>query len=210
MRRIGWVLALLAGPAMAQEAMEGPLPAGTYWADRSHTRVLLDIDHLSFSRFLLLLTSVEARLELDPGAPEAARIEARVDMAAFDSFVREPGFDFNAMLRSPDFLDTDAHPVASFASTAVRRTGEATAEGAGDLTLRGVPRPVTLSVRFNGGYPGHPLDPGGARIGFSAEGAILRSEFGMVAGIPAPGTTLGVADEVRFRIEAEFTSNRGE
>lgn len=186
----------------------GPLPAGDYWIDPAHSRVLLDIDHLSYSRFLLLLPGIAGHLTLDPAAPEGARIEAQVDMADFASLVRDPSVDFDAMLRSPDFLDAGAHPVASFASTAVRRTGEMTAEVTGDLTLRGVTQPVTLMVRFNGGYPGHPMDPGGARIGFSAEGSLLRSAFGMTAGIPLPGTTLGVADEVRFRIETEFTSNR--
>jgi polyisoprenoid-binding protein YceI len=67
-----------------------------------------------------------------------------------------------------------------------------------------VTKPVTLRVRYNGGYAGHPLDPGGARIGFSAEGALFRSDFGIGFGIPAPGTTMGVGDLVTFRIEAEF------
>ncbi|MCX8509436.1 MAG: YceI family protein, partial [Rhodobacteraceae bacterium] len=51
---------------------------------------------------------------------------------------------------------------------------------------------------------GNPLDLGGARIGFSAEGAIFRSEFGMGFGIPAPGTTMGVGDLATIRIEAEL------
>lgn len=76
----------------------------------------------------------------------------------------------------------------------------------GDLTLHGVTRPVTLRVRFNGGYAGHPLDPGGARIGFSATGTVFRSDFGIVLGIPEPGTTIGVGDAVSIRIETEFVN----
>ena len=67
----------------------------------------------------------------------------------------------------------------------------------GELTLRGVTRPVSLDARYNGGYAGHPMDPN-ARIGFSATGRLKRSEFGMKYGIPA------IPDELKlvFAIEA--------
>jgi polyisoprenoid-binding protein YceI len=74
----------------------------------------------------------------------------------------------------------------------------------GDLTLHGVTKPVVLEATFNGGYAGHPMDPH-ARIGFSARGTFNRSDFGMVYGIPAPGTTMGVSDAVNVTIEAEFS-----
>ena len=62
---------------------------------------------------------------------------------------------------------------------------------------------MVLEATFNGGYAGHPLDPH-ARIGFSAHGTLLRSEFGISYGIPAPGTTMGVSDAVEVVLEAEF------
>lgn len=66
-------------------------------------------------------------------------------------------------------------------------------------------RPVTLEATFNGGYPPNEMDPGGARIGFSAKGSFKRSDFGMGYGVPAPGSTMGVGDTVTFGIEAEFS-----
>ena len=66
-----------------------------------------------------------------------------------------------------------------------------------------VKRPVTLEGVFNGGYAGHALEPQ-ARIGFSARGTLKRSEFGMVEGVPPPGTKMGVSDAVEILIEAEF------
>ena len=63
---------------------------------------------------------------------------------------------------------------------------------------------MTLEVTYNGGYVGHPMDPN-ARIGFSAKGAFKRSDFGIAYGVPAPGTTMGVGDEVQVEIEAEFS-----
>jgi polyisoprenoid-binding protein YceI len=86
----------------------------------------------------------------------------------------------------------------------VRLAGRESAEVTGKLSLRGVTAPVTLHVTFNGGYPGHPLDPN-ARLGFSAEGSLSRSAFGMSVGVPEPPSTLGVGDMVRFTIEAEMT-----
>jgi polyisoprenoid-binding protein YceI len=65
-------------------------------------------------------------------------------------------------------------------------------------------RPMLLEATFNGGYSGHPMDPH-ARIGFSAHGVLRRSEFGVTYGIPAPGTTMGVSDEVEVQLELEFT-----
>jgi polyisoprenoid-binding protein YceI len=74
----------------------------------------------------------------------------------------------------------------------------------GDLTLHGVTHPVVLDAVFNGGYAGHPMDPH-ARIGFSAQGTLKRSEFGIAFGIPAPGSTMGVSDDVDVIVEAEFS-----
>jgi len=70
--------------------------------------------------------------------------------------------------------------------------------------MRGVTKPLVLDATYNGGYAGHPMDPH-ARIGFTARGSLLRSEFGVSYGIPAPGSTMGVGDRVQIEIEAEFT-----
>ena len=80
-----------------------------------------------------------------------------------------------------------------------------TARITGNLTLRGMTQPVTLDATFNGGYGSNSFDPGGARVGFSAHGTLKRSAFGMAFGIPAPGTTFGVGDDVDFQLEVEFS-----
>jgi polyisoprenoid-binding protein YceI len=105
-------------------------------------------------------------------------------------------------------LDAVQFPEIAFTSTTVSVTGENTAEVTGDLTLHGVTKPVTLQVTYNGGYGPADFDPGGARIGFSATGQIMRSEFGIGYGVPAPGTDFGVGDAVAIIIEAEFVQNK--
>ena len=64
---------------------------------------------------------------------------------------------------------------------------------------------MTLEATFNGGYKPNAMDPMGARVGFSARGTLKRSDFGISYGIPAPGTTMGVGDEIEVTIESEFT-----
>jgi len=74
----------------------------------------------------------------------------------------------------------------------------------GDLTLRGIRRPLVLEARFNGGYASHPFEPA-ARIGFPAEGTFKRSEYGVALGLPAAGSQFGIGDEVKVMLEAEFS-----
>ena len=74
----------------------------------------------------------------------------------------------------------------TFRSTALELTGPDSARMTGTLDLHGIAREVILDVTFNGGYARHPLDPSGARIGFSAQGALLRSEFGIAEACRRP------------------------
>lgn len=73
----------------------------------------------------------------------------------------------------------------------------------GDLTLRGVTKPIVLDATYNGGYAGFAMDPQ-ARVGFSAHGVLRRSDYGICGGIPAAGTNIGVGDQVAVIIESEF------
>ncbi len=191
--------------ALAAPAQELPAPqAGDYKIDLGHTRLLFRVSHLGFSNYTALFTGIEADLAFDPDNPEAMVLRAKVDPASIETHYPDPAVDFNAVIAGPDFLDAKTYPEISFVSTSVALTGEHTADVTGDLTLHGVTKPLTLAVQYNGGYGAHPLDPGGARIGFSATGTLLRSDFGMGYGIPAPGTTMGVGDKVEIIIETEL------
>jgi YceI-like domain len=109
------------------------------------------------------------------------------------------------IMKGPQMLDTSKYPLIVFQSESVRMTGARSMEVAGTLTLHGVTRPIVLTATYNGGYAGMPnMDPQ-ARVGFSAHGALKRSDFGITFGVPAPGTTMGVGDLIDFAIEAEFT-----
>ena len=185
------------------------LPAGVYTLDKGHGSLLFRVSHLGMSNYTARFTDWDARLKLDPANPAASSVEATVDVRSLETHYPEPEkLNFNAQLISPDWLDAARHPEMRFRSTRVELTGPDTARMTGDLTLRGVTRPVTLEAKFNGGYAGNSLDPAGSRLGFSARGTLKRSEFGLSLGVPAPGSDFGVSDTVEVIIEAEFTRPR--
>jgi polyisoprenoid-binding protein YceI len=186
-------------------ALAPDVPAGTYTLDRSHASLIFRVDHLGLSMYTARFKHFDAELEFDPGNPAAARLTATVDAGSLETDFPFPEMlDFNAQLRGAEWLNTADHPTMSYRSKEVVLTGTNTARIDGELTLRGVARPMALDATFNGGYAGHPMDPN-ARIGFSARGSLRRSDHGMTFGIPEPGSRMGVGDEVEVIIEAEFS-----
>ncbi len=210
---IGTIGLLAAGPLPGHDVLAADpiapvatgVPAGSYTLDRNHASLLFRINHLGFSHYTARFTRFDAKLALDPAHPAASSVTATIDPSSIETDNPDPTLDFDHQLQNQDWLYTAQFPQMTFRSTALELTGPNTAHVTGELDLHGVTRPVTLDVTFNGGYASHPMDPSGARIGFSAHGSLMRSEFGMTVGIPAPGSTFGVGDEVEILIEAEFT-----
>jgi polyisoprenoid-binding protein YceI len=194
---------LLASEQIAPAATEAP--AGGYTLDRSHASLIFRVNHLGFSRYTARFTRFDAELHFDPADPAASSVTATIDPSSIETDHPDPTYDFDAQLRTEPWLNTAQFPEMTFRSTRLELTGPHTARMIGELGLHGVTRPVTLDVTFNGGYAVHPLDPFGARIGFSAQGSLRRSEFGISEGIPPPGSNIGVGDNVEILIEAEFT-----
>jgi len=198
------------GPGATTEAAPTPnwttdAPAGEYKVEPSHASLTLRVDHLGFSKYTARFKKFDGTLQFDPAEPAKSSIEAAIDVASLETdFPFPETVNFNAELTGPSWLDAKQFPQITFRSTRIDLTGERTMDLQGDLTMRGVTKPVTLQATFNGGYAGHPMDPN-ARIGFSARGRIKRSDFGVSYGIPAPGTTMGVGDDVEIWIEVEFS-----
>ncbi|MGQ0564827.1 MAG: YceI family protein [Gemmobacter sp.] len=204
-RALCLVATLLSPLPLAAQDLPPP-EAGAFRLDLGHTRVLFRVSHLGFSMYTGFFRDVDATLAFDPENPAAMQVTATIQVGSVETMYPDPALDFNAVLAGADLLDAAQYPEMTFTSTAVTLTGENSADVTGDLTLHGVARPVTLAVTYNGGYGHFPMDPGGARIGFSATGAINRSDFGMGYGVPAPGSEFGVGDRVEIVIETEFTN----
>ncbi len=202
--------ALLAGTGSAVRAEDGPgspppaeIPAGTYRLDPSHASLVFQVDHAGFSSYTGSFAAFDATLEIDPKNPAAGKLVAVVDVGSLA--IPRPPEGFLATLLGPGWFDSAAFPEIAFRSTSIEVTGPDRARVTGDLSLLARSLPVTFEAVFNGGYAGFPPYDPQARIGFSAEGSLKRSDFGMTVALPPEGTTMGVGDEVRFRIEAEFS-----
>lgn len=190
--------AILPEPALANGA-----PAGLYRLDPHHASLVFSVDHLGFSNYVGQFTRFDAVLTIDPANPEMAELLATIDPTSL--IVPTPPEGFLAELLGPDWLNAEAFPEIQFSSTEIVLTSPSAATVTGNLEFLGATQPVTFEVVFNGAYPGFaPYDPN-ARAGFAATGSFDRSAFGMTYGLPPEGTTMGVGDKVKFRIDAEFT-----
>ena len=194
------LLALAAVPALAQdlpkEAPGAPDPArvvaGTYEVDPGHTQVLFTVNHLGFSPYAGMFVEPTGTMVLDPADPAAARLDIRFPIAK----VRTTVAALDEHLQKADFFDAARFPEGRFVATKVTATGTA-ARIEGDLTLKGVTRPITLDARFVGAGSAV-MGPPKVNVGFAATSVIRRSDFGIDAAIPL------VSDEVALTINAAF------
>ena len=191
-----------APPPAEEVAIVHDAPAGEYKLDPSHADLTFRVNHIGMSMYTARFTHWDATLQFDPANPEAMSVNATIDVSSLTLPAPPPGFTEEML--GAQWFDAARYPQMTFRSTAVERTGPNAARITGDFSLHGATKSVTLEAQFNGGYAGHPMDPHG-RIGFSAQGSLKRSDFGIAYGVPPAGSTMGVGDEVTFVIEAEFS-----
>jgi polyisoprenoid-binding protein YceI len=192
-----------AGEPSKKAAYAPDVPAGDYKLDRAHTTLLFRVSHMGFSNFTARFRHVEGQLHFDPRNVTATQLTATVDARSIETDYPDPAYDFNGELQGEPFLNAAKFPEITFRTTRVEDLGNHALRVHGDLTLRGVTRPIVLDATYNGGYLKHPMDPQ-ARVGFSAHGRLRRSDFGITGGIPVAGSNLGVGDQVAIIIESEF------
>ncbi len=191
----------VASPPAAIVPAKTDAPAGTYKLDKAHANLEFRVNHIGFSNYTARFTAFDAELQFDPANPAASTVTATIDPRSLA--LPTPPAGFLDTLLSEKWLGAAAFPQMTFRSTKVELTGANTARITGDLTLKGATAPVVLDATFNGGYAGHPYDPQ-ARIGFSARGSLKRTVFGVSEGVPSPGSTMGVSDDVEIIVETEF------
>lgn len=190
-------LAAMAVPAAAQPAPAvnhnpSTIPAGTYAVEPTHTRIEFTVSHLGFTDWYGDFTHASGSLRLDPAHPQASRVEIEIPV---DS-VSTTNATLDGELKGADWFDAARFPAMRFVSTRITRTGPNRALIAGNLTMHGVTRPVTLAASFNGAGT-NPLDKS-YTIGFNATTTIRRSDFGVAKYVPLVG------DSVAIRISAAF------
>jgi polyisoprenoid-binding protein YceI len=193
-----------AGEPSRAAALAQHVPAGEYRLDKGHSSLIFRVNHLGFSNYTARFRRFDAQLRFDPRNLTATQLTATVDARSIETDYPDPHYDFNADLKGEQWLNAAEFPEMTFRTTRIEDLGNRAMRVHGELTLRGVTRPIVLDATYNGGYVGHPMDPN-ARIGLSAHGVLRRSDFGISGGIPAAGTNLGVGDQVSIIIETEFS-----
>ncbi|MDB5583013.1 MAG: hypothetical protein JWR80_8189 [Bradyrhizobium sp.] len=176
----------------------GALAGGSYVLDRRHASLTLRVSHQKFSLYTLRFTGLDARFAYDPVNPRQASLAVTVDPTSVDTATGGDAFGkaFDAELIGAGWLDAMHFPQITFRSTSMDPGDGHAGTITGDLTLRGVTRPVTLKVTFNG--TGKAIPGGETKAGFSATGTIKRSAFGVTKYLPLVG------DDLQLSIEAEF------
>ena len=163
------------------------IPAGTWSIDPVWSALEFEVKKIG-------LVAVKGRAPGFTGTivgGEAPTIEGRVDASTITTFDDQR----DGHLRSPDFFDTERHPELRFASTSIETRGdELVVEG--DLTIKGVTRPVELRGR----YLGSEQDlMGNERVGLELSGVVDRTEFGLTWNAPLPGGGVLLPDDVLLK-----------
>jgi polyisoprenoid-binding protein YceI len=150
----------------------GQAMAADYAIDKQgqHAFVNFKISHLGYSWLYGTFKDFDGSFSFDAAKPQDSKVNVTLNTTSVDTNHAER----DKHLRSGDFLNVSKHPTATFASTAVKSTGEGTAEITGDLTLNGVTKPVVIAATFIG----EGKDPwGGYRAGFAGSTKLKLKDF---------------------------------
>jgi polyisoprenoid-binding protein YceI len=163
----------------------------TYKIDANHTDVVASWSHFGFSNPIAHFGKVDGSITYDPANVGASKVEVTIPLSGLNSHVP----DFDAHLRSGDFFDAEKFPTITFKSTSVKAAGKGKLKVTGDLTIKGITKPVVLDVTINKAG----VQPMAKReaAGFNATATVKRTDFGL--GLYAPN----VSDQVKLSITTE-------
>jgi len=170
------------------------ITTGTWALDPTHTEIGFTVRHI--------MSKVRGKFETFEGTLVTADdvTNSRVDVSVDLNSINTGTVDRDNHLRSSDFFEVENHPTMTFASTGVveKASGELVVQG--DLTIKGVTKPLELAVEVLG-EGGDPW--GGTRVGVEATGLISRKEFGIDFNIPLEGGKVVIGDKISIVINAE-------
>lgn len=170
----------------------------TYSIDPAHSEIDFSVRHMMFAKVRGQFVKWTANLGYDAANPAKSTIEVEIETASIDT--RDAQRDGH--LRSGDFFDAEKFPKMIFKSKRIDGGGKHF-KVTGDLTIRDVTKEVTLDVEQTGSGK----DPwGNDRLGFSAKGAINRSEWGLKWNQALEAGGVLVSDKVEIEVEAQVVA----
>ena len=169
----------------------------THWqVDPAHSSAEFAVRHMMVATVKGAFKSLAGSVRLDEARWEDSMIEAEIGTASIDTGVA----DRDNHLRSPDFFDAARYPTMTFRSVAIEPEVPDAGKVHGELTIRGVTRPVTLAVS----YLGEIRDPWGhRRRGYSAETSLNRKDFGMTWNQVLDTGGVLVGDKIKVTLNIE-------
>jgi polyisoprenoid-binding protein YceI len=167
----------------------------TFAIDKAHSEVSFQVRHL-LSRVRGRFSDFAGTIEYDQADPTGSSVDVVIQAASIDTNDAQR----DAHLRSGDFLLADEHATLTFKSRRITRTGSDTFDVAGDLTIRGVTKPVTLKAS----YLGTAKDPwGNEKIGFEGELTLNRRDYGLLWNAALETGSFLVGDEVKVALSIQ-------
>ncbi len=165
--------------------------------DPAHTQVLFKVRHMGISTVTGRFLDVDADIWFNPEDMTSFKSRATISAVSIDTGNERR----DNHLRSPDFFDAETYPTITFVSKEVKPLEGNRFAVVGDLTIRGITKPVTLEVE----YLGRAVDPwGNERVAFQAEGQIDRREFGLTwnKALETGGFLVGNRVNILLEVEA--------
>jgi polyisoprenoid-binding protein YceI len=166
------------------------IPAGIYNVDQKHSNVAFAVRHMGIATVRGSFQDFQGKID---ASVEAPRLEGVVEVSSITTGDEQR----DGHLLSPEFFDVERHPQIRFHSTASEVAPDGTIRLEGEITIKGVTKPIELlGTVAEGG-----VDPwGNERIGFELETAIDRRDFGLSWNQPLPGGGVLVANEVKLLV----------
>ncbi len=174
--------------ALAGSAFAAPV---SYRIDPNHTNVLASWNHFGFSNPSINFGEADGTIVYDADKVSASTVQVTLPLSGLSANAA----NFYDHLTSGDWFDAAQFPASTFKSTKVEAAGEGKLKVTGDLTVKGVTKPVVLDVTLN--KVGEQPQAKRAAIGFDATTTIKRSDFGLGKYVP------NVSDEVKLHITTE-------
>ncbi|MBI4725264.1 MAG: YceI family protein [Rhodomicrobium sp.] len=185
-------LLALAAPALLALTVNASAAPEAYTFDRNHTEVRFCWDHLGVSRQCAHFLKYDGELLYDEANPENSKVSVTFQTGSIETLVPV----FNEHMKGEKLFDAMKFPEITFKSTKFDKTGDKKGRVTGDLTIKGVTKPVTLDVTLN--FAGaHPMSKKPS-LGIGAVASIKRADFGVSQGAPF------VSDEVSIEIQTEM------
>lgn len=178
------------------------MKAKTTWIiDASHSEIAFKVKHLMISNVKGSFSEFSGQLVTDGDDFTTSEISIQIN----PSSISTGAVDRDVHLKSPDFFDVENYKEISFSSGKLLKTGDIEFELSGDLTIKGVTKPVKLDVEFGGLM----TDPwGNMKAGFSLDGKLNRKDFGLTWNATLEAGGVLVSDDIRLNMEVQLLKQK--